>query len=427
MPSPSRFVVIFGGFGDLSARYLVPSLAKLNAGIFQDAPVRVYLASRRETPPEKLAEFLGASLGAGHPRALDFSAVKADAADPASFHTLRDRLNADGVLDGQGVFYLSVGPDAFAGLSAGLAAAGLNAGFHRLLVEKPFGTHLSSARALAEALEDGWKDRAMLVDHYLAKPAFRALAAWRQNDPALASAWSSGPLRAVRAVARETVGVEGRAGYYDASGAFRDMVQNHLLNVAAECVGEPGAAGRSAAVASATFDVAHALFGQYAEGNGMPGYRQEPGVAEGSVTETFVRAHIAFRTPAGVVPATLETGKRLAAKETFVEADLADGSTVRAQAAPKAELSWRRADGTVASAAIPGADRNAYEVVFEEAFLPAPSVFCDLPATLAAWEAVDHIVRCAGDLCPLVRAYPAGSAGPDVETAAVGRSAGIGA
>lgn len=423
MPAP-RFTVIFGGFGDLSARYLVPSLAKLNAGVFAGSPVRVFLASRRDTPPEKLAEFLGKSLGADHPRAGDFTTVKADPSDAGSFVALRERLSAEGLLGGEGVFYLSVGPDAFAPISMGLSGAGLTDAPYRLLVEKPFGTDLPSARALADALGAGWGSRALLVDHYLAKPVFRALADWRESEPRLSAAWKSGTVRAVRAVARETVGVEGRAAYYDDSGAFRDMVQNHLLNVAADCVGAGGAAERSAAVESVEFDVAHALFGQYAAGNGQPGYREEPNVAPGSVTETFVRSQVTFRLEAGNVTATLETGKRLASKETFVEVDLADGSTVRAQAAPKPELTWRHADGTVENGPVTGADRNAYEVVFEEAFSPEPAVFCDLPATLAAWEAVDRIVRCVDESCPLVHPYPAGSNGPAMGGTPLGRSVG---
>ena len=242
---------------------------------------------------------------------------------------------------GNVLYYLATPPSLFEPIAGGLARAGLaqerDGAWRRLIVEKPFGYDLQSARALNERLHSWFGERQIYrIDHYLGKETVQNVLVLRFANEVWEPLWTRATIDRVEITAAEQVGVEGRGGYYDGSGALRDMFQNHLLQVVGMIAMEPPAHFRPSAVRNETVKVFDSLRpiapsqvaedvvrGQYTgslttEG-AMAGYREEPGVPAGSSTETYValRFHIDNRRWAGV-PFLVRTGKRLPARITEV-------------------------------------------------------------------------------------------------------------
>jgi glucose-6-phosphate 1-dehydrogenase len=339
-------LVLFGGTGDLAWRKLMPALFQafrhgtLPAGgriigiardDLTDSQYRALIRSRfdqvdlakRPTPEEfdrfaALLHFLRMDLS----RPDDYQRLAA---------SLRER-NADTV-----VMYLATAPSLFAAACEQLAAAGLNTPNTRMVLEKPLGHDLASNRAINETVRAVLGENQIFrIDHYLGKPSVQNLFALRFGNSLFEPLWRRETIANIQITMAEDLGVEKRGAFYDQTGALRDMVQNHALQLVCALAMEPPINAHADAIRDEKLKVLRSLKGwtqhtleqnvvrgQYMSGNVggeiVPGYQDEPGVDPNSKTETFValRAEIANWRWAGV-PFYIRTGKRLAARDARI-------------------------------------------------------------------------------------------------------------
>ena len=332
-------VVIFGGGGDLAMRKLLPALYHLDMDGLLTPVTRVIGASRRDMTAQEyqakvrdaLDEFVPSSIDDNEtwPRFKErLSYVSVNAQEPADF----SRFNDHGVGENNKdvVFYLATSPDLFGPISSSLAAVGLSEDRMRVVLEKPLGRDLVSSRAINTEVKLNFNESQVFrIDHYLGKETVQNLLAIRFGNTLFEPLWNSAHIDNVQITVSETVGVEGRWGYYDKAGALRDMVQNHLVQLLCLVAMEPPGRMDASSVRDEKIKVLKALRpitganaytktvrGQYAKGvvngNSVQGYFDEEGSSPDSRTETFVslRADIDNWRWAGV-PFYLRTGKRL--------------------------------------------------------------------------------------------------------------------
>jgi glucose-6-phosphate 1-dehydrogenase len=349
-PGPTILVIVGAG-GDLSARKLLPALFNL----FLDewlpdrfAVVGVDRASMedrefRRRAQENVDRF--SRRGRAEPGRWDaFAAaltyVAADLTAPAGGRALAAALAAlerEWGSPAQRIFYLATPPAAVDSIVEGLGGASLAPERARLVVEKPFGRDLQSARALSKTIGRVFPEPQIFrIDHYLGKETVQNILALRFGNTLYEPVWNRRYVNQVQITVAETVGVEHRGRYYDQAGALRDMVQNHLLQILCLVAMEPPVSFDADEVRSKKTDVLRAVRpltgdvagsavrGQYGpgrvDGAPVPGYREEPGIAAGSTTETFaaLRLFIDNWRWQGV-PFYLRTGKRMPVKITEVE------------------------------------------------------------------------------------------------------------
>jgi glucose-6-phosphate 1-dehydrogenase len=358
-------LVIFGASGDLTKRRLVPGLfnlyqrdllpdgfAVLGAGRtkLDDAAFRAKMIDGLKTfgrgsGPEK--SIAPAEDQASQPsKALDafidglyYQSV--DTKDPDDYRLIKEKLKQiDGKknTDGNYLFYLSTPPSLFEPVASGLGKHGLHVqgnGFRRLVVEKPFGYDLESAHGLNDALHRVFDETQIFrIDHYLGKETVQNMLVFRFANGIFEPLWNRNYIDRVEVTAAEQLGVEGRGGYYEGSGALRDMFQNHLLNVVGMIAMEPPSHFNADSVRNETIKVFEALRqireddveryvvrGQYTEsrvrGENIAAYRSEPGVAADSKTNTYVAVKLFVDNWRwGGVPFYVRTGKRLPTRVT---------------------------------------------------------------------------------------------------------------
>ena len=332
-------LVIFGGTGDLALRKLLPGLLRRYADgqipeasrIFGVARDRQGDADYRARVGEALARAIGddAALQAKLPGFLDkLGYFTLDATKDEGWDGFATALAAQA--GRVRVFYLSTSPSLFVDICDRLRAHGLNGDNARVVIEKPIGKDAASARVINDAVGSAFAERQIFrIDHYLGKETVQNLLALRFGNILFEPLWNASHIDHVQITVAETVGLEKRAGYYDTSGALRDMVQNHLLQLLCMVAMEPPAALQADAVRDEKLkvlrslkpvrgeDVAQAsVRGQYragaSGGAAVPGYLDELGRSD-SRTETFValKAEVDNWRWAGV-PFYLRTGKRLA-------------------------------------------------------------------------------------------------------------------
>jgi len=330
-------LVIFGGTGDLALRKLLPALFHRYADGQIVAGTRIVAIARDSLSD---AEYRARVREALARSAVDDRAGVALDAFLALLHYRRLDLGADtgwaefaGEIGGEGrvrVFYLAVGPDLFASVGDRLQAHGLTGPRTRVVVEKPLGHDGASAAAINDALGRVFAESQIFrIDHYLGKETVQNLTALRFGNALFEPLWKAEHIDHVQISVAETVGLERRASYYDKSGALRDMVQNHLLQLLCLVAMEPPASLAADAIRDEKLKVLRALRpigngqttqltvrGQYragaVEGRPVPGYLDELG-RDDSRTDTFValKAEVKNWRWAGV-PFYLRTGKRLA-------------------------------------------------------------------------------------------------------------------
>ncbi len=332
-------ILLFGATGDLARRMLLPSLYALSLDKLTAPGLRIFATARRELDDagfralalEALAEFLPEDRK--DPAAMQAFAERLhyqplDASRAEDFHLLAERIGAVG--DGLAIF-LSTAPSLFEPTIRGLKAAGLATPEVRIGLEKPLGSDLASSRRINEAVAEAFSEaQTFRIDHYLGKETVQNLLALRFANVLFEPLWSAQTIEHVQISISETVGLEGRAEFYEGAGALRDMVQNHMLQLLALTAMEPPAEFDAAAIRDEKVKVLRSLrpvgeqewvIGQYGAGavGGQPvqGYLDELG--KPSRTETFVaiKAHIDNWRWRGA-PFYLRSGKRLGERRSEI-------------------------------------------------------------------------------------------------------------
>jgi len=338
LPDPNLFV-IFGGTGDLARRKLLPALARLVKDGRVDRESRVMaVAIDDQYDDTSYRELARKALKDAKLSDLDSEALvdrlhyqSIGKASSADFDTLAQRLTkleADFDLPGNRAFYLALPPQAFVGTIDGLGGSGLNKsrGWTRLVVEKPFGNDLASATALNRVVH-AWYDESQIyrIDHYLGKDTVQNILVLRFANTIFENVWNRDRVEAVQITVAEDLGVGSRAGYYDRSGAMRDMVQNHLTQLLTLIAMEVPSAYEADAIRYEKIKVLRSLrrlnlddvvFGQYqagdVRGEAAPGYLDEENIPDDSKTETFVAMKVFIDNWRwSGVPFYLRTGKRM--------------------------------------------------------------------------------------------------------------------
>ena len=343
---PECTVVIFGANGDLTKRKLLPALyrlmyeRRLSPGFAVIGVSRTAMSDDqfREKMRESVQKYLEDSpfdndVWAGFSQGLYY--MTGDVNNPEMYARLAARLaeiEQARHTGGNVLFYLSTQPSQYAITAKGIGAAGLarGNGWRRLVVEKPFGHDLGSARALSRELQEVFPESEVYrIDHYLGKETVQNILAFRWGNGIFEPLWNRRYVNHVQITAAESIGVEDRGAYYQEAGALRDMIQNHLLQVMATIAMEPSGVFEPTAVRDERAKLLrsirimkpaevpeNAVPGQYGPnrigGVEVPGFRQEKGVDPNSQTETY--AAVTFLVDnwrwAGV-PFYIRTGKRL--------------------------------------------------------------------------------------------------------------------
>jgi len=321
-------LVIFGGTGDLARRKILPSLFRRHLAGQIPEGTRILGAARSEMDTEAFRAMVREAIEEFSPIAAKNTAeldtflgmltyVAIDARGEAGWSTLKDSL-CEGCVR---AFYFSVGPGLFGDLAERLHKYKIVTPSCRVVVEKPFGRDAESARALNAGLARFFsEDQVYRIDHYLGKETVQNLMAVRFGNLLFEPLWNAQYVDHIQITVAETVGVGGRGGYYDKSGAMRDMVQNHLMQLLCLIAMEPPAMFEPDAVRDEKLKVIRALKpvdagdivrGQYREGDNGPAYREEAENPK-SMTESFIalKVHIANWRWYGT-PFYLRTGKRL--------------------------------------------------------------------------------------------------------------------
>jgi len=344
-PDPC-ILVIFGASGDLTAKKLMPALYSLAYRHLLPDRFGIVGAARTEESHDGFRERMKQAVK-DHARdpfdeevwsslAGGMRYTTLDFADDHGEDELRDTLTAlDGELGTQGnrVYYFAVPPSAIGTLVAEIAERRGAGGWIRLIIEKPFGHDLASAQSLnAEIQQHFGEHEVFRIDHYLGKETVQNMLALRFANGIFEPIWNRQFIDHVQITVAESIGIEGRAGYYEQAGAIRDIFQNHLLQLVALTAMEPPIDFTADSVRNEKVKVLkamhtpgpkHVVRGQYGpgfvEGEEVRGYREEDGVAHGSLTETFVAAKLFVDNWRWAdTPFYVRMGKRLARRETTI-------------------------------------------------------------------------------------------------------------
>jgi len=467
-------LVLFGATGDLARRMLLPSLYGLDSdGLLPDdlkivGTARTALddAAFRERADAALQEhlpdgFYSAGIAERFLSRLHYVAI--DITDQGSFSKLAERIGdpCHGV-----AIFLSTAPSLFKPTIDGLAGAGLACATVRMALEKPLGTDLESSREINDAVHAHFpEERTFRIDHYLGKETVQNLIALRFANLMFEPLWNSAHIDHVQITVAETVGLEGRGDYYESSGALRDMVQNHMLQLLALVAMEPPGDFNSTAVRDEKVKVLRALrpitaadveqttvTGQYTrgaiDGEPVPGYAEE--VGHDSTTETFVaiKAHVDNWRWKGV-PFYLRTGKRMPGRDTEIFIQFKDvpysifasrGATTR----PNKLIIGLQPEETIGlflMAKTPGLDRQgvrlrevpldiglanafsenrrriAYERLLLDLIEGDPTLFVRRDEVEAQWGWIDRIRAAWAEKGVTPRSYAAGTWGPSAAIA----------
>jgi glucose-6-phosphate 1-dehydrogenase len=472
-------VVFFGASGDLVKRMLMPAMYNLRLGDILPANYGIVGFSRSEFDDEQFRDDMHKSIDefsrtgpAKDPLWSDFakrlSYISGGFDDPAAFAELRKQIeqnDADLGTSSNRLFYLSTPPSLFATIidmleNAGLGPKDNKTGWTRIIVEKPFGTDLESARALQAEVSKVFDEKSVYrIDHYLGKEPVQDIMALRFANVIFEPLWNRRYIDSVQITAAETVGVEDRGGYYDNAGALRDMIQNHVTNLLALVAMEPPVSPTADNIRDEKFKVLSALRpmdrnrimqdtarGQYDAGSiggkPVPGYREEPSVNAQSNTETYAAVKLYIDNWRWAdVPFYLRSGKRLQRKNSEIairfkgiphrlfgeNGDSIDNNVLVMKIQPEEGVSLRF------SAKVPGPKMHirsvsmdfnygtgfgvvsapAYERLIGDAMRGDATLFTRWDAVQQAWEQVMPILeRWQGTYDDSFPNYSAGSQGP---------------
>ena len=348
----NHIYVIFGATGDLTKRKLVPALYSLFVQDLLPEKFTLVGSSRSKLSDDefrlKMRDALNEFKDTEDDSKIDafinklyYSAVDLkNEADYKNFKTRLESLRKQEGISGNTVFYLSIPPSLYSVVPTNLATVGLNNeddGWKRVIIEKPFGYNLESALRLKDELLKNWAENQLYrIDHYLGKETVQNLMVTRFSNGIFEPLWNRNYIERVEITSAESIGIESRGGYYDKSGALRDMVQNHLLQVTAITAMESPSSLEPDAIRNEILKVFQSLRpfekedvktntirGQYtsatAKGEKLNGYREEEGVADESVTETYAALKFYIDNWRwGGVPFYIRSGKRLPTRVTEV-------------------------------------------------------------------------------------------------------------
>jgi glucose-6-phosphate 1-dehydrogenase len=469
-------IVVFGGTGDLAYRKLFPALFhRCKDGQFTD-PTRVIGVSRRALSRDEFRATVRDALnkfgGAGDAdakvverflRRIEYIAV--DVTGDHGWSDLKSLLGAD---ERVRAYYLATSPDLFGPIAERLGANGLATARSRIIVEKPIGHDGASAAAINNDLGAVFRESNIFrIDHYLGKETVQNLMALRFANALFEPLWNSAHINHVQITVAETLGVEGRGAYYDSSGAIRDMVQNHMLQLLCLVAMEPPSSLEADALRDEKLKVLKSLSpindhnvaamtvrGQYrsgfAEGGPVHSYLEDIG-KEASDTETFVALKIGVANWrwAGV-PFYLRSGKRLPQRFSEIVVGFsrvphaifdstgdgipANRLVIRVQPDEGIKL-WlmikEPGPGGMRLQHVPldmsfakafsGPSADAYERLLMDAVRGNASLFMRRDEVEAAWRFIDPIRQAWQNMREPPRSYPAGSWGPAAAVALIER------
>lgn len=478
--TPASLLTIFGATGDLARRMLLPSLYSLQAEKLLPDGMRILGTARSELDRDAFVQMVADSIHQRIPAGerddaalrgllerVDFFSASAD--NVVSMRQLSEKI-AD-LRSGDVLYHMSTAPKFYGPACQALASHGAAGPGTRVMLEKPIGKDLASAIAINDAVAAAFdEERIFRTDHYLGKEGVQNLIALRFGNSLFEPLWSARHIEQVQITVGETVGVEGRGDYYDDSGALRDMLQNHLLQLLCLVAMEPPARFDPTAVRNEKIKVLRSLrpidrgnvatesvIGQYtagaSEGKVVPGYAEELGRA--SRTETFValRAHVDNWRWSGV-PFYLRTGKRLPSRSTEIYIQFRkvpysifggpaatdmqpNGLLIRLQPEERIELDLMsktpgldRAGLRLSQVALDldmheefasARKRIAYERLYLDAIEGNGTLFVRRDETEAAWQWVDAIADGWRNTGMVPKPYPAGTWGPSATVSLVDR------
>lgn len=433
-------LVIFGITGDLSARYLLPSLYHLFKDNLLPEPVEIIGITRGDTTADELFQKVELCVNevdkVCDPVALKkmhehTHMVSMDLEDPAAYERLKQRLDETEARHGvcmNRLYYLSIPPAAYGGVVRLLGEHGLNGSCphgkadSRLLVEKPFGYDLASAERLIRETAASFKEEQVFrIDHYLAKQTVRHILQFRLKNPGLEAIWNGEHVKSIAITAKEKIGVEGRATFYEPLGALRDFIQSHLIQilglVAMDLPGQLDShlihADKQALLAKLEpAEPAKALRGQYQD------YREEVG-NPGSFTETYAALELGIDSPRWQGTGfELATGKALDEKLSEIVATFRNGGSLRFRIQPdeaiEADVKLQELTGHLDTDLAPAgpAHPDSYEKVLLDAVRGDQTLFASSQEILASWRALQPVIEAWRGSTDGLASYPAGSVGP---------------
>ena len=462
-------IVLFGALGDLSRRKLLPALYQLDQVGLLNPESRIVAVARQESSLEEFTDFVMENLTSFVKEGLDDDTVTRFKSrlvyQSLDFKETNAYVDLAKTLAGgheTRIYYFSTPPAIYGDISDGLKAAGLITDADRVVMEKPIGHCLESSKVINDQVSRYFKENQIYrIDHYLGKETVLNLIVLRFANSLFTNNWDRNSIDHVQITVAESVGIEGRWGFYDDAGQMRDMIQNHLLQILSLLAMEPPADLSAESIRAEKLKAVRALVpidrtnvkdktvrGQYTDGflngNPVPGYLNEEGANQNSTTETFVaiKAEIDNWRWAGV-PFYLRTGKRMPAKHSeivvhFKEqphnifkdsyADLPSNKlTIRLQPDEGVELQMMNKIPGIASQMNIQENKldlsfsdtyenqrvvDAYERLMLEVVNGNQSLFVSRDEVEAAWKWADSIIDAWQATNEAPKAYAAGSWGP---------------